>query len=273
MAHGNPDLIPTVITDKTGKVTTVHRKTASQSPPSMSKVPVPTLGDIRPAQKVTKAALTRNITRVFETNGQLMKPLKSKIEKWIEHSTPQQLTVLNEAIGNSFHTVSDHEKRIIAEILNPLCWSRSQTGAMHELLALRQAFCSDWATENNRVMTTTDLESLMYGLRGGDFKTPIDLSDNQRNKENVALLRFAFELKERAPYGGFLPVRQSLEGRGRLEPVYVYDREDLKELIRQYPDRVNDLIELAVSHETCHPDRLRAMLEHEGPGTLSSGAL
>lgn len=268
MAHSNPSLLPTVITDKNGKVTTVHKKQAAATASPVG-VPAPALGG-KAKPKTTLASRVKDVAQAF-SQGSERQVIKTKVERWIKFSTPEQLVVLDEVL-ESFDSMSEHEKFVVIAALEPLTYRTGHTNAIHEVLAMRSAFCSDWAVANNPRHTSA-VEGYVVGMRTDNYRTPLDLTDNEAVRENKALIRFAYELTTRSPYGGFLPVYQAQTQVGADSYVYEYDREELKDLIRENADRVDVMVELALDNETCDPQRLQALMEHEGHSSLTGGAL
>lgn len=271
MAHSNPNLTPTVIADKNGKLTTVHKKNDATASSSLSSVPAPTLyGGIK-STKPSTASRIRGIRHAL-TGGSWKKPVQAKSERFVNFSTPEQLDILDEALAE-FDELTDHEQAILASIFEPLASRTGNSGAIHELLAHRKAFASEWTFRENPSLQIDNLEGLVYGLRENSFQTKLDCTDESVVNENIALIRFAYEIKERAPYGGFLPVHSEQIGVGGDSTASVYDSEDLKNLIRENADRVDDLIELSLAQKTSDPHRIRALLEHEGHSSLTYGLL
>ena len=270
MTHSNPKLVPTTVTDKNGKVTTVHKKSET-TVASRSGVPAPKLSAKQAAHE-SKASRVRRITHALESDEFDRHVVKAKVERFLASSTPEQLSVLDEAVSESFDASSPHEKRVVASILSPFSANRRSTKIIIELLTLRKAFASDWAKRTEPRQQIHDLDAFIYGLREEQSKAPLDLTDEKTNEQNIALLRFAYELKERAPYGGFLPVAIKADNL-REQVAYVYDSEDLANLIRKYPERVDEMIQFALDNETCQAHRLRALVEHEGHSSMTSGWL
>lgn len=271
MTHSNPNLIPTVVADKNGKVTTVHKKNEAQQSSSVTKVPRPTMyGGIK-AEKPSTASRIRGITRAL-TGGSWGKPVQTKAAKLVNFSTPEQLEILDEALAE-FDDVSDHEQAVLASIFDPLTHRTGPTGAIYELLAHRKAFASEWAVNENPSLQLYGLEPFVHGLREDNFRAKLDCTDESVVNENIALIRFAYEVKERAPHGGFLPVYEAQIGVGGATTAYAYESDDLKALISENADRVDSLIDLALTHKTSDAQRLRALLEHEGHSSLTYGML
>lgn len=279
MTHSNPNLTPSVISDKNGKVTTVHKREVKSTASSMSKVPAPALGHNK-EPKVTMVARVRGINHVISTVKGGVTVIKAKTERFLASSTPEQLAILDEAIAG-FESATEHERRVLSTILEPLIERKWKTGAIHEALAHRVAFASAWAVSNIPNRHITGLEPFIYGARkqGDDFKTKLDCTDESVVSEQTALLRFAYELKERAPFGGFLPVSSKqvevdYDDTGTVyAAVYSYEDDELRNLIAENADRVDDLIEFSVTQQTSDPHRLRALLEHEGHSSLTYGLL
>lgn len=271
MTNSNPSLVPTVIADKNGKVTTVHKKNDATQPPSLSKVPAPTLyGGIK-SEKPSTASRIRGIRHAL-TGGSWEKPIQTKAERFIKFSTPEQIDILDEALAG-FDGSSEHEQAVLASFFEPLTKRTGDSGAIHELLAHRKAFASDWAVSENPRLYIDDLNGLAYGLRDDNFRENLECTDESVISENIALLRFAYEVKERAPRSDFLPVYEAQMGVGSSRVADVYKSEGLKELIRDRADRVDELIELAVANKTTEPQTLLALMDHEGHSSLTYGLL
>lgn len=271
MAHNNPSLVPTVVADKNGKVTTVHKKNDAQQSSSVTKAPAPNLyGDIK-CEKPSDASRIRGINDVL-AGGLWGNPRQTKAARLVKLSTPEQLDILDEALAG-FDGASDREKAVLASIFDPLTNRTGPTGAIHELLAHRKAFSSEWAVNENPALSIYSLEPFVHGLREDKFKTKLDCTDESVVNERIALIRFAYEVKERAPYGGFLPVYEAQIGVGGATTAYAYESDYLKELIAENADRVDSLIDLALTHKTSDAQRLRALLEHEGHSSLTHGML
>ena len=276
MEHSNPNLTATLVTDKNGRLTTVHKKRDSPASMSRANVPAPTLGAKAP--RVTNASRLRGISDVFIIENKI--PNKAKVKQWLAESTPEQLDALDDAL-ESFASATRREKYVLSMILDPLTYRTGYTEATHELIRHRQAFTSEWAISNNPVNHITLLPAFVYGARQQsitDFKTALDCTDENAVRENIALLRFAYELQERATYGGFLPIYKDRVAVSDAQEhphvnAYVYDDPKLKDLIKEYADRVDDLIEFSITQKTSDPYRLRALLEHEGHSTLVYGML
>jgi hypothetical protein len=279
MTNGTPNLTPTVIADKNGKITTVHKKDATSAPSSMSRVPAPALG-YRREQKVTMVSRYRGIATIISKGSSSEKAIKAKTDRFLASSTPEQLDILDEAISG-FDSATDHEQLILSTILEPLSIRTGKTGAIHELVAHRAAFASEWSINNKPRRYMHGLEPFMFGVRQRetDFSTKLDCTDESMVGEQTALIRFAYELKERAPFGGFQPVYNvkvevDHDNTGYVyASAHAYENDELKNLIIENADRVDDLIEFSVTQETSDPHRLRALLEHEGHSSLTYGLL
>lgn len=272
MALSNQNLVPTVIADRNGKVTTVHKKqeTATTASPV---VPAPVISEPL-SQLPSKAVLARRVADKLEYPTLHMEPVRSKIKRWIDRSTTAQLTVLDEAVGWAFEDASEYEQSVVTGILNSLATTRGDTQAIHELLALREAFCSDWAEEVEPGVYTDALEGFVFGIRDEKNRSkPLDVSDEGVNRQSIALLRFAYELMERAKKPEYLPTEGYILDEITGDTAFVYKRDDLKALISQHADRVDELICLALDHETTDAHKLRALLEHEGHASLVYGML
>lgn len=272
MALTNQNLTPTVISDKNGKITTVHKRQDSAFT-AAPNVPAPFISEpVSPLP--SKAVLVRRVADKLEYSTLNMTPVRAKIKKWVDRSTTAQLTVLDEAVGWAFEDCSEYEQSVITGILNSLAATRGDTQAIHELLALREAFCSDWAEKVEPGVYTDMLEGFVFGIRDQNNRSkPLDVSDEGVNKQNIALLRFAYELMERAENPEYLPTKGYILDEITGDTAFVYKSDDLKSLISQYADRVDELISLSLEHETSEAHQLRALLEHEGHSSLVYGML
>lgn len=279
MANTNPNLTPTVIADKNGRITTVHKKDATSAPSSMSRVPAPALG-YRREPRVTMASRFRGISEIVSKGNTSERVIKAKADRFLKDSTPEQLDILDEAIA-SFDSKSNHERLILSTILEPLSIRTGKTGVIHEMVAHRAAFASEWSVSNNPRLYINGLETFVYGIRqqGTSFSGKLDCTDESAVGEQTALIRFAYELKERSPFGGFQPTYSVRAEVGHdntgfaYDSVLAYENDELKNLIVEYAHRVDDLIEFSVTQETSDPQRLRALLEHEGHSSLTYGLL
>lgn len=223
-------------------------------------------------QRAIEDRLRKIVAAVSEGTGTAREPAMTKIAKWLEKSTPQQIADLDEAL-ESFDSLSGQEKFVIGSTLEPLTYLSGLTGLIHETLALREAFSSPWAVSARPGVAVGNYDAYVLGLRfEGEDKAPTKYGDEKVKRETVALLRFAFELNKRTPYGAaYNPVREVRAGVDRF--AFVYSSEELKEFVRAHADRVGELINLALDHQTCDPQRLKILLEYGGPQPVASGVL
>ena len=280
MTHSNPNLLPTVVTDKNGKITTVHKKNNSHASSLAASIPAPVLGHRR-VQKATTVSRFRTIAHVAAEGTISASVIKGKTERFLKNSTPEQLERLDEALAG-LESVTTHERLILSSAFTPLAQRQGDTGAIHEIIAHRKAFASEWAVRNEPRSFMYHLESFIYGARdnGKGSKYELECSDESVVNPNIASIRFAYELKERAPYGGFLPTRNGQvitgddpKGGYTFGEAFFFDRRELKSLVEEYAHRVDDLIEFSITQQTSDPHRLRALLEHEGHSSLTYGLL
>lgn len=184
-----------------------------------------------------------------------------------ENYGPEQLKAVDDIIA-VMPSMDVRNRRVLCDM-----FSSAETynqDILVEGFLLREAFCSPYATQRNLKL----LEPLEYvlGVRD-DFSVPLDLSDEKVFQETAALMRYAYEMHFR-DHGDVEPhttITYSQEhqmlGRNYSETPL------LKELVREYPERVEELIDLSIKHETSDAILLRSLLEHEGPTAIASGWL
>ena len=272
MAHSNPNLTPTVITDKTGKVTTVHKRQEKQSQ-SRSSVPAPALSAGKTPTPTTASRL-RSITRILSEEMNRT-PNKTRAKRLIDYARPANLAALDEAL-TAYENATPHERSIIHSALLPLTSREQPVDAVFELLALRSAFLSERSTQGEPRLSEYILESYVYGVRKvrtNYYDMQLSWRNEVQKAQNLALLRFSYELHEHGEYGNWLPTSQAQVGRDGNRYSQDYKDANLTNLICENFDRVDELIEAALAHKTCDPQQLKAFLEHDGPKSMTSGWL
>jgi hypothetical protein len=198
----------------------------------------------------------------------------SKARKWLSGSVPEELERLDAAL-DGYDDLPERERHVIQVAIGALGVSRGETEFAHELLALRPAFCGEWATESGA--SIGGLSDFVYGVRESfglslEHVVSLRFRDEQELREAIAVTRFTYELDRRFPRQSFRPAEQAYV-RSTGASYLQHKDPALVALLREHHDRVEELIEFAAEHRTCDPQILRAHLEHGGATSLSSGYL
>lgn len=226
------------------------------------------------APKVAKASAAKSsqevnrIAMLREMFGGTREHFRShRIRDAFEEYSPEALSVIDKVISRSPEMAPRERSVLCAMIASAETYNEE---LMLEGFRLSEAFCSPYATRRNLKL----LEPLEYilGVRD-DYIAPLDLDDEKVRQEAIALVRYAYEMHFRnhadiEPHTiiTYSPDHQMLARNYSEKPM-------LKELVREYPERVEELIDLSLKHETSDPVLLRSLFEHEGPTALNSGWL
>lgn len=203
----------------------------------------------------------------------------ANLKQLLDSESPENIGILDEAL--QFRANSDdspaavHEKKLIDSMVNMYGRSsdRDPEGTMFKGLALRKAFCSEWAQQQSIESIKHHMRPFVNGVmnRFPDTKEGVD--------KIVAELRFAFELKMQRPKSGFLPTETVQYSYDRYEPDKKVDAEmncngAMQEFVRENPERVDDIIKLVLEREVMVPEMLRVWLEDPDiTGSLTDGFL
>jgi len=261
------NLIPTQRTDKNGRTVIRHMRPVSSAAANASGFPAPSV-----TSKQTMKERVAAIDAFFRKHRRMVVP--SKARAFLSDSTPEELERLNMVL-ESHDDMPEREKFIVHEAMRSLSTPRETTEFVHELLALRSAFCGEWSVRNSP--SIKGLTDFVYGTReslGASLEEfgSLRFKEEQELREAVAVTRFTYEMDRRFPRQDFRPAEHAYirsTGTGYLQ----HKDPALVELLREHCDRVEELIEFAAEHRTCDVQALRAYLEHEGAKSLSSGYL
>lgn len=264
------NLVPTPRVDKNGVTVVRHVKPGTTSASKLPVIPQVNVPTIQTKQR-TMRQRTEGITELRQYGDRRPRMLPSKIGKWLSGSRTDELERLDEVI-DGYREMPAQELHIIKSALSPLAIVGESTEFIHEMLALRRSFCGEWASENN--VSVSKADDYIMGLResfGAPIRKPLQFHDARTLKEAEAVMRFTFELDRRFPREAFRPAEHAyIEG----GISYLRHREPaLVALLREYPERADDLLEFAVEHRTSDPQLLRAHVEHDGPLAVSTGYL
>lgn len=261
------NLIPTPRTDKNGN--TVIRHMRPVSAPAASGAAIPPVALPKSAGKRTAKLRMEEIAAIFRN------PLvASKTRKLLSASTPEELDTLDTVL-REYDGMTPLEQKVVKKALRPLTVGRGDTEHVHEILALRSAFCGPWAEENDPAVT--GIEDYIYGVRDAFgvslyHRYSMKFRSEQELNEAVAVTRYLFEMDRRHPRQSFRPADMTYLSGINISYLKFKDPA-LVALLREYPDRVEDLIEFSGEQQTSGVHALRAYLEHEGASSLSGGYL
>jgi hypothetical protein len=256
-------LVPEKRVDKNGVMRTrwvrslVNKSTAILNAPKLAK-----LSEIKRLDNNERIASLKVLFREADTYF-----MDHRLRHAFENYGPEQLKSIDDIIAAT-PKMDARNRRVLCDMFNS---AEAYNGdILIEGFLLREAFCGPYATLSNLKL----LEPLEYvlGVRD-DFNVPLDLNDEKVFQETVALMRYAYEMHFRnlADVEPHTTITYSQEHQ-MLGRNYS-DTPLLKELVRDYPDRVEELIDLSLKHETSDAILLRSLIEHEGPTAVASGWL
>lgn len=269
-------------TDKNGITRTRWVKSAPTTAAANKKMPSPKLGVSAPKTWTPREAAVIISCAVADVQGGGWADgfFVAKMEEFVSSaSTPEEEATINECVAvlrsESRDPATLREQRVIADLLSN--WdTKSFNPDIHDLLRIREAFCSEWSQQNNPDLTSArNLISAMPVNR--DDRRPLDIDVWQSGF--TATIRFGYEMKLRFPDADFLPTKARdttyLDAAGYLSFISLeeYISPELGNLVWSYRDRIGDLIEVAAEHETNDHLRLYQLMEHKGATALVDGFL
>ena len=275
MTFDRSHLIPEQRTDRNGRTSTRWVKPATNTTSLPLKAPAPVLPG---PGIITEWTVSSRISRIEEITGVSRK--HNILERWIENANKRELGVIDSALEVFDKDDSDaavaREQKVIKSILHSLArGSSTEDEVVLEMLALREAFCSEWSQENDPQIMNAELKSYIYGLRGSK-PLPLD-KDDKWVIGLTAAIRFAYEVNARCPEQDFLPTVEADSSIG-FSSVRTTRREfvtpDLANLAYQESAKTTELIELAITNRTNDAAVLRSLLENpDGAKPLANGWL
>lgn len=261
--HSNPNLVPTVVTDKNGRMTTVHRKADSASSNGAASIPPASLPKTNIMSEYLSGmeALSASLTVVGHRLRILMQ--ETKIHKKIKATMLAELH--DGTLSLIDHSVLGNDAKAQKELLDSCLRQRTLVPLNNAaVVADVAAECDDL----HRSVFTTYVDGLqMYRL----YKDPlIDWSSKSADEQEVpkALVRAAIGLKK--PYS---QVNAWVDGKPRH-----INSEGLTELIMKRPQdvqRIVDLVNLRELPVDTEQDiaNLEGLLDQDIEDPLSSGLL
>jgi hypothetical protein len=226
------------------------------------------------APKIAKASAAKEIEdnkRISELNaifsGANCSFMAHRVRAALYDYEPHTINAIDDIISKA-PTMSMRERKVLCDMFSSAETHNEEI--LVEGFRLMEAFCSPYATQRNLKL----LEPLEYvlGVRD-DFLVPLDLDDEKVFQETVALMRYAYEMHFRM-MGDVEPATTITYSHEHQMLGQNYSEKPLlKELVREYPERVGDLIDLSLKHETSDATLLRSLIEHDGPTAMATGWL
>lgn len=281
------NLVPTPRTDRNGRTVIRHMRPEDAATPARQALPVATL----PAGPLDVRQVKRELFNFLDDNtrnGYSDSSDYTVLEQWLDVSTGEQLLGLVTAIQTvrESKTSDDpallREAKVIRTIMHDTLNNKAHLLHTHDMLRFRSSF-SDCRFE----LTKSSL-GIMLGVYVGNrcdmHGKPLPERELPTPEGFAASLRYSFEMMSACLYNGHarqaLPVTEifiTLEGKRPNEKmtysIFPYRDDSLADLISDYPERVEDLIDFSLGNNTSDSDRLSALMEYDGHTTLSSGAL
>lgn len=276
------NLIPTPVVDKNGRLTTVHKKTVTTSP-SGTAMPAVSL----PTPAVAREHLMSAMMEIFGISGASSSHFfSSQVGNWLDSSTPDQLAELETVIGelgpldgldgDTDDPVVKRKRTVIRGIMNETIQNRTQRVYAHDLLALRSAFCSDYARVNELPLGQGFAHFIGLISKNGSIIPP---SERATNEELISGIRFAYELGVRLSDYSAMPTQSSavvsIDDRDESTALYSseYKSRELLELVMRNGDRVGELIDLVEERGSCDPVMLQELLDSDVHHAVNPGWL
>jgi hypothetical protein len=236
-------------------------------------VPAPSLPELTFTEKLVDSISDK----IAENTGQ--RRAKGIMSKWVGGANKRQLAAIQGSLDVLYEDDNDpavlREQRIIKSMLHSLArGSMVEDEVVIEMLTLRSAFCSDRSVRDDAPAWNSELKSYIYGLRR---EVPLPLDSNGMVKKIAAAVQFAYEVTTRCPGEKFTPTEPVEEYAG-VTSVKVtakrYVDANLLEMVLEESDRVEEMIELAISQRTTDPAVLRGLMDNpDGAKPLASGWL
>lgn len=277
------NLIPTPRTDKNGHTVIRHMKPVAASSTS-SVLPAVSL----PVPAASKAELLSAMMEVFGVSASSSSSqfFSVQIEGWLDSSTPEQLADLGVVIeelgpldgldGDTDDPAVKRNRVVIRGIMNETIQNRTNRIHTHDLLAMRSAFCSDYARLHQLPLGQGFSHFLGLISKDGYILPP---SERATNEELISGIRFAYELGVRLSDGSAMPTKssavESIDDRGDAKALYAseYKSRELLELVMRNGDRVGELIDLAETRKSCDPSLLKELLNSDTHRAMNPGWL
>jgi hypothetical protein len=236
-------------------------------------VPAPSLPELTFTEKLVESISAK----IAEYTGE--RRAKGIMTRWVGGANKRQLAAIQDSLAvlesEDRAPAVVREQRVIKSILHSLArGSMVEDEVVIEMLTLRSAFCSDRSLRDDAPVWNSELKSYIYGLRR---EVPLPLDSKGMVEKITAAVQFAYEVTTRCPGEKFTPTEPVEEYAGVSSAKVTAKRyvdADLLEIVLEQPDRVEEMIELAVSQRTTDPAILRGLMDNpDGAKPLASGWL
>jgi hypothetical protein len=266
-------LIPEQRTDRNGNTSTRWVKPSSAEAMAQLGVPAPSLPELTFTEKLVESISTK----IADYTGE--RRAKGIMTRWVGGADKRQLRAIQESLvileSEDRDPAVVREQKVIKSILHSLArGSMVEDEVVIEMLTLRSAFCSARSMRDDAPVWNSELKSYIYGLRR---EVPLPLDSKGMAKKITAAVQFAYEVTTRCPGEKFTPTEPVEEYAG-VTSVKVtakrYVDANLLELVLEQSDRVDEMIDLAISQRTTEPAVLRSLMDNpDGAKPLAGGWL
>lgn len=237
-----------------------------------------------PSEKDSIEHLLSSVLEVFgfEPETQTSNYFTQQMERWLESSTPEQLSDLSDIIEilgplDGLDEDTDdpgviHERGVIRDIMNATLVDGGRRAYAHDMLAVRSALHSNY---------TLSAERMMPFFIGAISKDGHVLAPEKRLpvEQLVSVTRFAHEVTDRLRSIDNNPISSTyvygIDASGEKTSIHAaeYRSQELFDLVATNADRVDELIEIAVNRKSCDPSMLQEILRDDYHPSMSSGVL
>lgn len=237
-------------------------------------VPAPALPTLTFTEKLVESISDR----IAECTGQ--RRSKMIMSRWVGGANKRQLAAVQTSLDvlyeNGTNPTIVREQKIVRSMLHSLArGSTVEDEVVFEMLTLRSAFCSERSVRDDNPVWNSELKAYVYGLRR---EAPLPLDSDGMVKKVAAAVQFAYEVTTRCAGDNFASPTEAVEEYAGVTSAKVtakrYVDANLLELVLEESDRVEELIEMAISQRTTEPAILRGLLDNpDGARPLAGGWL
>lgn len=243
---------------------------------------------ILPTPAASKEELLSGMLEVFGVSpaASTSQFFSRQIQGWLDSSTPEQLAELGAVLDvlgpldglddDTDDPIIKRERMVIRGIMNETLQDRTHRIHTHDMLAMRSAFCSDYARAHSLPLGQGFSHFLGLISKDGHILPP---SERATHEELISGIRFAYELGVRLSDGSAMPTKssavESVDDRGDVKALYAseYKSRELLELVMSNADRVGELIDLAETRKSCDPSLLKELLNSDTHRAMNPGWL
>jgi len=246
----NQDLIPTIITDKNGKTTTVHKK--PQKTAATASLPSPSLPKSRSINLV-RTAVTERIAELYNMTHESGFDYRPHLAKEVQRYLEETLHMVDLALRND----SDLAQGVAESIVH----------GESELIVKESIHYYKKTNSDNYWRTVSEIRALRHYTAVNTHMDITEVDDNIQ-KRCIALMRFP-RLIDTLPEtpSKFLSYNEADHYDSR-----VINNDDLATLITQRPDDMEQIAEIVLQYGTSDAAVINGLLEGALPA-LAEGHL